>query len=126
VTDAIPIGYGLPFWLPTRVYLSAEETRHLPPTRHTNGGTCLVCGNPPCGPTFALEGAHIVTKGSGGRRDKKEGPTVEACYKCHHVTLHGGGNITLAVRRDTLTPVLLLHWAMGPVEVEERALRWRG
>jgi hypothetical protein len=104
-----PVGHGLPWWLPTDLYMTADETRSLPPTRHTNGrGTCLRCDRLPGGPTFRLEGAHAVRKMMGGRGDGKEGPTAELCPECHH-ELDADPNQTLAVRRDTEAVVWLTH-----------------
>jgi hypothetical protein len=123
-----PVGFGLPWFVDTRVYFSADETRALPPTRYSNGrGTCLICGEPPGGPTFRLEGAHVANKGAGGRGDGKEGPTVEICYACHQGQrgLHRHGNRTLAVARDSIRPVLLEYDAETDT-VTERALRWAG
>jgi hypothetical protein len=106
--DTLPaVGLGLPGWLPTDVYLTADETRNLPPHRRSNGsGFCLRCERLPSGPTFHLEGAHIVRKMMGGRGDGRTGPTVELCPACHH-ELDADAQQTMAVRRDSRAVVWL-------------------
>lgn len=111
-----PVGSGLPAWVDTDVYLTADEVRDLPEKRYGGIGVCLICGKPPSGPTFLLEGAHIARKMMGGR--KKAGPTVEICQPCHTGPdgIDRRGGRTLAVRRDTLRPVLLTLSDDGIVE----------
>lgn len=119
-----PTGSGIAWWTPTDTYLAADEIALLPETRWHGNGRCLRCGEPPCGPTFLLEGAHALRKQMGGRR--KAGPTVELCRECHQGTkgIDRVGNFALAIRRDTLTPVIIERTETG--EVMEHELRWHG
>ena len=95
----IPVGSGLPWWLPTELFLSSDEVRRLEEDRLGNGGTCLLCGNPPCSPAFRLEGAHIWRGGMSGR--KNGGPKIELCRECHQGRegIDNVGDKTLAVAR---------------------------
>lgn len=110
--EVIPVGSGMPSWLDTTTYLAADETRALPSVRLGGFGVCLICGQPPGPPTFALEGAHIATKQAGGRRKGKDGPQAECCWACHQGPggLHSRGDRCLAVRRDTGEVVLLTNY----------------
>lgn len=119
----IPVGSGLPHWLPTELYLSADETRALDPIRYGGYGMCGICGNPPSAPTFQLEGAHIWRGGMSGK--KNAGPTVEVCHPCHQgrYGVDRVGDATLAIRRSDLQPVYLV-WDGD--RVHERGMRWPG
>lgn len=66
----IPVGYGLPWWVDTEHYLSADETRSLGSWALGEAGDPC----PLCGVRRATDRAHIVRKGMGG--SKEDGPQV--------------------------------------------------
>lgn len=91
-----PVGYGLPGWLDTDVYLSAPELRSL-------GEFCIgeigdVC--PVCRVRRATDRAHMARKGMGGSRE--EGPTIAICRECHTGDngLDRQEGWAIAIRRD--------------------------
>jgi hypothetical protein len=92
----IPVGHGLPGWLDTRVYFSADETRRLFRDRLGVEGLCTLNPNH----TGRIEGAHIVRKMMGGRKGG-EGPMVLLCETCHDY-LDDRRHVSLAVQRGTL------------------------
>lgn len=82
----IPVGYGLPVWLDTDVYLSADEVRDL---GSYEIGTRAACAFPGCN-GYKIEAAHVARKGMGGvpLKDGKphDGPQLLVC-KGHHVSV---------------------------------------
>ena len=110
-----PIGYGLPAWLDTRVYLSADETRAMGEWDRGNSRYCSRCGVS----GHHTERAHIVRKGAGGKPKGTTGPTVRLCVECHDL-LDDHANKTLAVKRGTNRPVWLEY---GGERVTESELR---
>lgn len=106
---AVPVGYGLPWWLDTDVYLSADEVRSL-------GTFCLGSPGdrcPVCMERVATDRAHIARKGIGG--SKHEGPSIALCRECHTGSdgLDRQEGWTIAIRRD------------GQVCVVEASGSWR-
>jgi hypothetical protein len=98
------VGYGLPWWLDTVRYLTADETRALGDqlARTTVHALCPACHKRP-----ATDKAHIARKGMGGQR--QGGPMVPLCRACH--TGDGGvdrcADVTLAVERLPVTTLPL-------------------
>ena len=109
-----PVGYGLPAWLDTNVYLNAEETRALGEFEYGRREACSRCGQ-----SGKTEGAHIVRKGMGGKPKGTTGPRVVLCFECHDL-LDDHANLTLAVKRGTNRPVWLEY---GGEHVNESELR---
>lgn len=97
------MGYGLPGWLDTDRYLTADETRALGAqlARPVTPGLCPACHRRP--PT---DKAHIARKGMGGSREG--GPMVPLCRDCHTGPegVDRQGASTLAVERETVTTFL--------------------
>lgn len=91
----VPVGYGLPGWLDTETFLSADETRALGQlVVYLEDGKCCRCKNRP-----AKEMAHIARKGMGGQQKGKDGPRVALCVECHD-QVDESSAYTMAVGRD--------------------------
>ena len=89
-----PVGYGLPVWLDTALYLSADEVRAL---GSFEIGSRDRCAFPGCG-LWPIEAAHIARKGAGGQ--KHDGPQILVC-RDHHVTVDGHPEkLCFAIRRS--------------------------
>lgn len=78
----VPVGSGLPAWLDTEKFLSADETRDLGESivlsaRHIYTGKCLICDAAP-----ATDKAHVARKQMGGRPNGA-GPVLPLCRACH-------------------------------------------
>jgi len=97
-----PVGYGLPAWLDTDEYMTADEVRALGETEHMQPSR--VC--PVCCSMRATDRAHVVRKGMGGKPKGTTGPTVMVCRTCHEaVDRHE--DASFAVKRDSRALVLL-------------------
>ncbi len=97
----IPVGYGLPVWLPTELYLSAPEVRALPSVEI---GTRSRCAVPGCD-GWPIEGAHIARKGAGGQKD--DGPQLLVCRDHHRRTDEHPAHLCFAIRRADLAAGIL-------------------
>lgn len=99
--SVIPVGQGLPSWVDTSVYLSADETRELPDADCGDAAVCSRCFGRP----MWTEKAHVARKQMGGR--KKAGPTVRLCQACHTEIDQHPETMTMAVGRRDHAIVLL-------------------
>jgi len=97
--DRIPVGSGLPWWIDTLIYLSADEVRELPSQDlgRTDFGEVVKHYCCACHRFHGAEKAHIADKQAGGR--KHDGPTIRVCQEIHR-EVHAHGNISFAIRRD--------------------------
>ena len=108
-----PVGHGLPFWLDTDEYLSADETRALGKvvfkdkrtSDNWGSGVCVRCGH-----WKRLQGAHVVRVGSSGHRKRgTDGPKARLCYDCHTDIDQHQATMTMAVRRRDHALCLVLR-----------------
>lgn len=110
---SVPVGHGLPVWLDTELYLSADETRLMPNVCHWpedysvnwRTGRCPICHG-----WKTLQRAHIVRVGSSGaRKSGTDGPQIGVCFECHSEVDSHQASKTFAVRRFDRAIVLLLR-----------------
>ncbi len=113
---SVAVGYGLPYWLDTEKYLSADETRAL---GEVVVGQSWRCSRPGCTEWRKIERAHVVRKGAGGKKKGTTGPTVCMCDPHHDEIDEHRASLTMAVERGTLRVVLLEYDGTDVVEIDE-------
>lgn len=107
-----PVGSGLPIWLDTEHYLSADETRQLPSTDIQSPfgrSLCLLCAALRLKQNTPTQKAHVARKQMGGRKKGTDGPQARLCLPCHH-GVDNDVSQTLAIRRSDNALVHLIDY----------------